>query len=228
LIAAGLSGSGLQRLYTREPGLNLTRVKAVLLYAAANGLQAGYIYNALEGDHPIEERFLQFAALDEATLSRFREAVAELQQGGSLWPAIQTSIPAEATPLFVDFALAFTSLDEATILAALSASRVELAAPLFEPEKPDELEALWSQLLEQVQLQMPRSTFDSWLKDSHLVAWEGEQFTVVVKNQQAKEWLEKRLAATIRRTLARLVEERQGQPLAHLELHFTAGDEKLK
>jgi hypothetical protein len=157
--------------------------------------------------------------------------VAELKRGSTLWPAVQTFISPEWVSHFVTFAQAFTAFDEVTILAALAQGRVEATrafSDALEPEEPDELEELWTQVLEQVQLQMPRSTFDSWLKDSYLIAWEGERFTVVVKNHQAKEWLENRLSVTIRRTLSRLVKELKGRPLARLELYFIVETERLK
>jgi hypothetical protein len=228
LVGAGLSGGGLSRLCEREPELEFVQVKAVILYAEAKGLTPGYIYRHLEADNPVEAQFLEFAALDEVTLALFRRAVAELKEGGSFWPVLQTSIPADKIPLFVRFAQAFTPFDEATILVALSRSQAEVSSVLLEPEEADELESLWNQVLEQVQLQMPRSTFDSWVKETSLVAREGERFIITAKNNLAKEWLESRLALTLRRALVDLRREAEGQAPAHLELYFVIEEEWAK
>jgi hypothetical protein len=71
---------------------------------------------------------------------------------------------------------------------------------------------------------MPRSTFDSWVKETSLVAREGERFIITAKNNLAKEWLESRLALTLRRALADLIREGEGQA-AQPELHFVLEDE---
>jgi chromosomal replication initiator protein len=51
---------------------------------------------------------------------------------------------------------------------------------------------------------MTQATFDTWLRDSRLLRYEDGTFVVGVKNGYAKDWLEHRLLATIKRTLARL------------------------
>ena len=51
---------------------------------------------------------------------------------------------------------------------------------------------------------MTQATFDTWLRDSRFVKFEDGSFVIGVKNGYAKDWLETRLLATIKRTLARL------------------------
>jgi chromosomal replication initiator protein len=51
---------------------------------------------------------------------------------------------------------------------------------------------------------MTQATFETWLRDSKLVTYEDGTFVVAVKNGYAKDWLENRLLATIKRTLTRL------------------------
>jgi chromosomal replication initiator protein len=65
-------------------------------------------------------------------------------------------------------------------------------------------ERIWSAALGELQLQMTKATFETWLRDSHLQKYEDGTFVVAVKNGYAKDWLENRLSATIKRTLARL------------------------
>ena len=63
---------------------------------------------------------------------------------------------------------------------------------------------VWSAALGELQLQMTQATFDTWLRDSRLLKYEDGTFVIGVKNGYAKDWLEHRLLATIKRTLARL------------------------
>ena len=68
--------------------------------------------------------------------------------------------------------------------------------------KPDHV---WAGALGELQLQMTQATFDTWLRDSRLLKCENGTYVVGVKNGYAKDWLEHRLLATIKRTLARLI-----------------------
>ncbi len=64
---------------------------------------------------------------------------------------------------------------------------------------------VWPAALGELQLQMTQATFDTWLRDSRLLKYKDNTFVIGVKNGYAKDWLENRLLATIKRTLARLV-----------------------
>ena len=63
---------------------------------------------------------------------------------------------------------------------------------------------IWLAALGELQLQMTQATFDTWLRDSRLLKEDRGTFVIGVKNGYAKDWLENRLLATIKRTLARL------------------------
>ena len=62
----------------------------------------------------------------------------------------------------------------------------------------------WQATLGQLELQLNRATFETWVKGSRLLAYEDGTFIVSVRNAYAKAWLEKRLYSAIRRTLAEL------------------------
>lgn len=62
----------------------------------------------------------------------------------------------------------------------------------------------WQATLGQLELQLNRATFETWVKGAELLAYEDGSFIVSVKNAYAKSWLEKRLYSPIRRTLADL------------------------
>ena len=64
----------------------------------------------------------------------------------------------------------------------------------------------WLATLGQLQLQLNRSTFDTWLKGSELLAYEDGEFIVRVRHAYAKDWLEKHLAEQITLALSRIFE----------------------
>lgn len=63
-------------------------------------------------------------------------------------------------------------------------------------------ERLWRQVLVDLEQQMSRATFDRWLRDSRLVALDGEAATVAVSSRHAIPWLEGRLQRVVQATLA--------------------------
>lgn len=63
---------------------------------------------------------------------------------------------------------------------------------------------LWPAALGELQLQMTKANFDTWLRDSRLLKYEEGTFVVAVKSGYVKDWLERRMLATIKRTLVRL------------------------
>ena len=60
---------------------------------------------------------------------------------------------------------------------------------------------IWQTTLGQLQLQMPRTTYDTWVKHSQGLAYEDGTFVVGVPNGYARDWLEERLHNMIKRTL---------------------------
>lgn len=63
----------------------------------------------------------------------------------------------------------------------------------------------WQAALGELKLQMPRATFDTWVKDTTVVGCTQDEYTIGVPNAFAKDWLENRLGLTMRRTLATIV-----------------------
>jgi chromosomal replication initiator protein len=66
-------------------------------------------------------------------------------------------------------------------------------------------ETAWKATLGELQLQMTKATFNTWLKDARLLACEGDEFVIGVRNDYAKDWLQNRLQDTILRTLSAIV-----------------------
>lgn len=63
---------------------------------------------------------------------------------------------------------------------------------------------IWQTALGELQLELTRATFETWLRNSRLVACEDGVFVVGVANAYARDWLESRLRAVVARVLTRL------------------------
>jgi chromosomal replication initiator protein len=62
---------------------------------------------------------------------------------------------------------------------------------------------LWQAVLGELQLQMTRATFDTWLRGSQVIAFDDGALVVHVRHAYAVDWLENRLLPVVRRTLQR-------------------------
>lgn len=62
-------------------------------------------------------------------------------------------------------------------------------------------EQAWQSVLGQLQMEMPRASFDTWVRDTRPVSYEKGVLTVGVHNAYARDWLESRLASTVSRLL---------------------------
>ena len=65
--------------------------------------------------------------------------------------------------------------------------------------RPDQI---WQAALGELQLQLTKSTFDTWLSGVALLSSDDDVFVLGVENGYAKDWLESRLMSTLKRTLA--------------------------
>jgi chromosomal replication initiator protein len=59
----------------------------------------------------------------------------------------------------------------------------------------------WQAVLGQLQMEMAKATFDTWVRDSEFVAFEDGTFIIGVENAFARDWLESRLTSTVTRLL---------------------------
>ncbi|MCW5874669.1 MAG: chromosomal replication initiator protein DnaA [Anaerolineales bacterium] len=59
----------------------------------------------------------------------------------------------------------------------------------------------WQAALGQLQVEMPKSTFDTWVREAEMVAYEDGSFVIGVNNAYARDWLESRLKSTVTRML---------------------------
>lgn len=68
---------------------------------------------------------------------------------------------------------------------------------------------LWQAVLTELELQMPKPTFEVYLRDTHLVSHDNGTVTIAVRDDHARQWIEGRLLTIIKRTLVGVV----GQPV---------------
>ncbi|MBI5931491.1 MAG: chromosomal replication initiator protein DnaA [Chloroflexi bacterium] len=68
-------------------------------------------------------------------------------------------------------------------------------------------EDAWLATLGQLQLQLHRSTYDTWLRDSKFLSYEDKTFTIRVRNGYTKDWLEQKLYRAIRHTMCSVFRE---------------------
>lgn len=66
-------------------------------------------------------------------------------------------------------------------------------------------EQAWQAALGQLQMEMPKSTFETWVQDTELIAYEDGVFMLGAQNAYARDWLDGRLSSTIRRLLTGLM-----------------------
>jgi len=59
----------------------------------------------------------------------------------------------------------------------------------------------WQTVLGQLQMEMPRASYDTWVRDTRPMSYEDGRLTVGVRNAYARDWLENRLASTVSRLL---------------------------
>ncbi len=62
-------------------------------------------------------------------------------------------------------------------------------------------EQAWQAALGQLQMEMPKAAFDTWVRDAELISYEDGSFIVGVQNAYARDWLHSRLSSTITRQL---------------------------
>ncbi len=62
-------------------------------------------------------------------------------------------------------------------------------------------EQAWQAAIGQLQMEMPKAAFNTWVRDTELVSYEDGSFIIGVQNAYARDWLESRLSSTAKRLL---------------------------
>ncbi|HEX6303840.1 MAG TPA: chromosomal replication initiator protein DnaA [Anaerolineales bacterium] len=62
-------------------------------------------------------------------------------------------------------------------------------------------EHAWQATIGQLQMDMPKAAYDTWVRDTECISYEDGTFIIGVQNAYARDWLESRLSSTIKRLL---------------------------
>ncbi|NTW43014.1 MAG: chromosomal replication initiator protein DnaA [Anaerolineaceae bacterium] len=65
----------------------------------------------------------------------------------------------------------------------------------------------WKNLIGQLQMEMSKATFDTWVRSSEFIKYDQQEFTIGVQNAYARDWLESRLSSTVNRILTGMMNE---------------------
>lgn len=63
----------------------------------------------------------------------------------------------------------------------------------------------WSSVLGQLQMEMPKASFDTWVRDTKVLTESERVVTIGVRNAYARDWLETRLTATVKQLLGNVL-----------------------
>src|SRR3989304_6197592 len=67
-------------------------------------------------------------------------------------------------------------------------------------------EQAWQSVLGQLQMEMPRASFDTWVRNTRPVSYQNGTLIIGVHNAYARDWLESRLASTVSRLLVGIMD----------------------
>jgi chromosomal replication initiator protein len=67
----------------------------------------------------------------------------------------------------------------------------------------------WQATLGQLQMEMPKASYDTWVRNAEFVSHQQDTFTVGVPNAYARDWLESRLSSTVNRLLTGVMGRQQ-------------------
>jgi hypothetical protein len=68
-------------------------------------------------------------------------------------------------------------------------------------------ERAWQMALDQLRLDMPKSSFDTWVRDTSFVSFEDGVFTIGTPNAYGREWLASRLTSTVTRLMSGILNQ---------------------
>jgi hypothetical protein len=91
-----------------------------------------------------------------------------------------------------------------------------LAQPIHGSMKPGQV---WQAALGELQLQMTKPTFETWVKPCKVIAYKDGEFIIAVPRASIKDWLERKLLLSFKRSLAGIL----GRPV---EVTFVMSNEE--
>lgn len=198
-----------------NPDLTVAKVGAWFLYAETQPNlidPQGYVIKRLLANDPPPPAFVEFARLDDATWTLFEATASTLRTGHPL----VSPLPPALVEVFVSWADIYAGLEPAKTKYLLSlscesatenepSSTANLLLGLSGDSNRDQAQSLWGAALTQLQPQMTKQTFDTWLKQTEVLDYHESEFVIDAKSAFAKDWLENRLIKTIEAVLTSIV-----------------------
>lgn len=86
----------------------------------------------------------------------------------------------------------------------------------------DDFQRIWITIQNQLQEEMPRASFETWVRDSTAVSLVDKVLTVSVRNAYARDWLTSRMSSTVVRMLSEIIGDQ-----AEVVFVTTDGDETI-
>jgi hypothetical protein len=88
------------------------------------------------------------------------------------------------------------------------------------------IDSAWQSILGQLQMEMPRASFDTWVRDTQVAAFDPSTgsgqvavLTVSARNAYARDWLESRLTSTVSRLLVGIMDQ-------SVDVRFVVGEDE--
>ncbi len=88
----------------------------------------------------------------------------------------------------------------------------------------ESVENIWDKALGELQLQVNKSNYDTWLRDSRGLTYRDNNFTIGVRNTFVAEWLTKRMYSLIKKTLVAII----GQDISVQFLVYDPGQRDVR
>ena len=94
--------------------------------------------------------------------------------------------------------------DETELEEEDAAFEIEPDPSIYEPLSAGGMTAAraWEAVLRELQTDMPKATYDRWVRDTVLLSARDGTFVIGAQNGYARDWLESRLTSTIKRFLS--------------------------
>lgn len=78
-------------------------------------------------------------------------------------------------------------------------------SPMHESHGRIDARTVWQNTLAELMLQMPTATYDTWMRDTSVIAYEDGEFIIGLPNAYARDWIMNRLQTKIKRILGKLI-----------------------
>jgi len=83
----------------------------------------------------------------------------------------------------------------------------------------------WQATLGQLQMEMSKAAYDTWVRSAEFIAHSEDKFTVGVQNAYARDWLESRLSSTVNRLLTGIMGRPQSVKFVIWHKEYDAAEE---